>query len=218
MATLTSNSLDNCTSIPDFIPAGTTMVFSSTNAPPSWTKSVSHNNKALRLVTGGPSPGGTTAFTSPGTSVFPASQRPVAGSINAANSAATFGPETISSSTGLVNAYPTIGIDARTIDTSYMAIHAHSYNRRNTGVNTADQAGSAPVSKDTLETVAFGGSGGGGSHSHGWPATPQHNHGVSATAHSHTVQNPGPHLHGFATTAQDFAIKYVDVVVGIKDL
>lgn len=214
MATLTDNSLDNCNSIPDFIPAGTKMVFSSSAAPPSWTKELTHNNKALRLVTGTATPGGTTVFST----VFPASQRPVAGSIDAANSAATFGQETISATTGLVNAYPTIGIDARTIDLSFMAVHSHSYQRRATGTNTAGQAGAPVCIKASLEAVAFGGAGAaGGSHSHGWPATPQHNHVVSAVAHGHTIQQQGPHPHGFTTTAQDFAIKYVDVIVCSKN-
>jgi len=210
MATLTNNSLDNCTSIPDFIPAGTRMVFSSTSAPPSWTKLTSHSNKALRLVTGTVTPAGATQFSS----VFPASPKPVAGSINSVPSNATFGPETISSSTGLVNAFPTISINPRTIDDSHMAAHTHSYNRRNQGTNTADQPGNAAVSKDTLETIAFSPAGpeGGGSHNHSFPATPQHNHGVSASAHSHQSSS-GPHLHGFTTTAQDFEIKYVDVIV-----
>jgi len=44
--------------------AGTPMLFGQTAAPTGWTKSATHNNKALRLVTGTASSGGTTAFTS----------------------------------------------------------------------------------------------------------------------------------------------------------
>ena len=46
------------------IPTGTVMLFIQTNAPTGWTKSVAHNNKALRVVSGTASSGGTTAFTS----------------------------------------------------------------------------------------------------------------------------------------------------------
>jgi hypothetical protein len=44
-------------------PAGTVMLFVQTAAPTGWTKSTTHNNKALRIVSGTASSGGTTAFT-----------------------------------------------------------------------------------------------------------------------------------------------------------
>lgn len=44
--------------------AGTACLFVQTAAPTGWTKSTSHNDKALRVVTGTASSGGTTAFTS----------------------------------------------------------------------------------------------------------------------------------------------------------
>lgn len=46
------------------IPAGTVMLFVQSSAPTGWTKSFSHNNKALRVVTGGVSSGGSVGFTS----------------------------------------------------------------------------------------------------------------------------------------------------------
>jgi hypothetical protein len=46
------------------IAAGTPMLFGQTAAPTGWTKLVTHNNKALRLVSGTASSGGTTSFTS----------------------------------------------------------------------------------------------------------------------------------------------------------
>lgn len=47
-----------------FLPTGTAMLFAQTSAPTGWTKSTTHNNKALRVVSGTASSGGTTAFTS----------------------------------------------------------------------------------------------------------------------------------------------------------
>lgn len=44
-------------------PAGTVMLFVQTSAPTGWTKSTSHNDKALRIVSGTASSGGSTAFT-----------------------------------------------------------------------------------------------------------------------------------------------------------
>lgn len=44
-------------------PTGTLMLFQQTTAPTGWTKQTTHNNKALRVVSGTASSGGTTAFT-----------------------------------------------------------------------------------------------------------------------------------------------------------
>ena len=44
-------------------PSGTAMLFAQTAAPTGFTKSTTHDNKALRLVSGAASSGGTTAFT-----------------------------------------------------------------------------------------------------------------------------------------------------------
>jgi hypothetical protein len=47
----------------DAFPAGTVMVFAQTAAPTGWTKSTTHNDKALRVVSGSASSGGSVAFT-----------------------------------------------------------------------------------------------------------------------------------------------------------
>jgi microcystin-dependent protein len=48
-----------------YLPTGTTMLFAQANAPTGWTKSTTHNNKALRVVSGaGGGSGGSVAFTS----------------------------------------------------------------------------------------------------------------------------------------------------------
>lgn len=54
------------------IVSGTIMLFQQTSAPTGWTKSTTHNNKALRIVSGTASSGGSTAFTSVFTSRTPA--------------------------------------------------------------------------------------------------------------------------------------------------
>ena len=64
MAVLGSTSLTGCDSIPSFIAAGSLVTFQQTSAPTSWTKQTTHNDKALRVVTGSASSGGTTAFSS----------------------------------------------------------------------------------------------------------------------------------------------------------
>lgn len=45
-------------------PSGTLMLFQQTNAPIYWTKQVTHNDKALRVVSGTASSGGANAFSS----------------------------------------------------------------------------------------------------------------------------------------------------------
>lgn len=50
------------------IPAGTKMLFAQTNAPTGWTKDTTHDNKALRVVSGTASSGGSVAFTTAFTS------------------------------------------------------------------------------------------------------------------------------------------------------
>jgi hypothetical protein len=52
--------------------AGTAMLFQQTSAPTGWTKSTTHNEKALRIVSGSAGSGGSTAFTSVFTSRTPA--------------------------------------------------------------------------------------------------------------------------------------------------
>lgn len=44
-------------------PTGTLMLFQQTSAPTGWTKQTTHNNKALRVVSGTASSGGTNSFT-----------------------------------------------------------------------------------------------------------------------------------------------------------
>lgn len=63
MAILSNDTLSGCSKIPSFIGAGTTMIFHQTNSPTSWTKSTTHNNKTLRVVSGNATSGGSSPFT-----------------------------------------------------------------------------------------------------------------------------------------------------------
>ena len=75
MAVLGATNLTGCNSIPDFIAGGSLVLFQQTTAPTSWTKQTTHDNKALRVVTGTATPGGSTAFST----VF--ASRPVSGTV-----------------------------------------------------------------------------------------------------------------------------------------
>lgn len=102
---------------------GTAIVFAQTNAPTGWTKSTTHNNKALRVVSGAASSGGTVDFTVAFAAKTPAGTvnnttltaaqipdhthstvlRNTGGSINSSNtkgSTGSFGATTTSTATG----------------------------------------------------------------------------------------------------------------------
>jgi hypothetical protein len=60
------------TSAASILPSGTRLLFVQTNAPTGWTKDTTQNDKALRVVSGSASTGGTTAFSTVFTSRTPA--------------------------------------------------------------------------------------------------------------------------------------------------
>ena len=52
------------TALANYFPSGTRILFQQTAAPTGWTKDTTHDNKALRVVSGSTSSGGSVAFTS----------------------------------------------------------------------------------------------------------------------------------------------------------
>ena len=118
------------------IPAGTLMLFQQTAAPTGWTKQTTHNDKALRVVSGTASSGGTSAFTT----VF-ANQTP---SISVNTSGLSAG--------------------ATTLSTSQIPSHNHGIPYVEGG--GALGISNAPGNLRTDYTVPTTSTGGGGSHSH----------------------------------------------------
>jgi len=158
MAILGATSLTGCNSIPDFIAAGSRMLFEQSTAPTSWTKSTTHNDKALRVVTGTASPAASgQAFTT----VF--ASRAVSGTIVQNVGPGTVEPRTLTanqipSHTHEVNAWPSGGDFGPSITT--------------TSVN-------APATAATPATD--GGTGGGASHTHTFTPV-QHAHQFQGTS------------------------------------
>jgi hypothetical protein len=146
----------------DVFPSGTVMVFHQTAAPTGWTKSTTHDNKALRVVSGTVGSGGTVAFTT----AF-ASQA-VAGTVGA---------------TTLTEAQ--MPSHSHSGSTSVNGAHSHFVNLRYAGGSTIDGAFSnadpgRPVYTDTQ-----------GSHSHTISASgssSSHNHTFTGTAINLAVQ------------------------------
>lgn len=171
----------------DAFAAGTAMLFIQTAAPTGWTKSTTHNNKALRIVNGAAGSGGTTAFTS----VF--GSRTPAGSINTSGLSA--GAFTLSSNEmpshrhGLwstnINMTSLLGLGGGTAQgIAAVGNQSGTYSYNYVNVPYGDGAG-LPYMQAT---------GGGGSHSHSMSG--------SAT---------------FTGTAMDFAVQYVDAIIATKD-
>ena len=121
--------------------SGTVMLFVQTSAPTGWTKSTTHDNKALRVVSGAASSGGSVAFTT----AF-ASQA-VTGSVSVS----------VSISGGSVN--------GTTLSTGEMPSHSHDIGK---GDRTAPSSMTGFGSNSNYGTTTIGSTGGSGSHSHGF--------------------------------------------------
>lgn len=135
------------------IPSGTAMLFAQTSAPTGFTKSTTHDNKALRVVSGTASSGGSVAFTT----AF-ASQTP-AGSVSVSVGAGT-----------LAVGIGTLSAAATTLSTAQMPSHSHILTFAGDPCGgpypNPYYVGSSVNNKTTSST------GGGGSHSHSISGSP----------------------------------------------
>jgi hypothetical protein len=216
MALLGSTSLTGCNSIPDFIAAGSLMLFQQTSAPTSWTKQTTHNNKALRVVNGTAAPGGSTAFTTVFTS------RSVQGSVGQQSGGGTIGDTAAGGSVGQQSGGGTIGDTAaggsvgqqagggtigntaaggsvgnHTLQQSQIASHTHQINIYPTGpgadpVGPSIEANNIGGPASTVNTASRGGD---GAHNHPFSGD-QHNHPFTGAQHNHPFSG-SPHNHPF---------------------
>lgn len=120
--------------------SGTVMLFVQSTAPTGWTKSTTHNNKALRVVSGTVSSGGNAAFTTAFASYTPSGNVSVAGSVSMSGN--------IGSTTLSVNQIPS---------------HSHSFSMSygNSSGGSNPQGGNGTSYNKTTNST-----GGGGSHNH----------------------------------------------------
>lgn len=222
MALLSSDTLTGCTSIPSFMggnsdtPANPTYtIFNNTNAPPSWVKDTSHNNKALRVIGGANgtsiSSGGSVAFTtvlsSGKTFSAVANQITVPGAIQANSSG--FSPLPVMQASASTGSHTPSG--------STMATHSHPYRRSNetsanlTSSNTAPQfTGSA----NAVTPGAISGLNSSGNFPHSHTVIAPHTHPFTLTQHAHpftTTQHGHP-----ITINENFSVRYVDVIIAKK--
>jgi len=139
--------------------SGTLMLFQQTSAPTGWTKQTTHNNKALRVVSGTASSGGSVAFTT------------------AFASQSVSGTVTVTASTGATSAPVTIG--STTLTTPQIPSHSHPISAWTGGENGG--GGALHGAMTPRGTYSTNNTGGGGSHTHPGSGG-SHSHPVSAPA------------------------------------
>jgi hypothetical protein len=199
--TLTGTPLISANKI-DAFPAGTRILFQQTSAPTGWTKDTTQNDKALRVVSGTASSGGTASFTSVFTSRTPS------GSISSTTSTGSVGNTTSTGSIGSTTVTGVVG--DTTLAESQMPSHTHGVA---TGSNLSGGGNNRIAGPGTVQfSTATGGS---GSHNHSF-AGDAHSHILSMNAHGHTL-TMNAHGHSFTGSAMDFAVQYVDVIIAQKD-
>jgi hypothetical protein len=198
-------------------PAGTAMMFVQTAAPTGWTKSTTHDNKALRVVSGTASSGGSVAFTTAFASQTPAGS--VSTSVTVNNQTAGGSVSTNLSAGGSVNLSSGGSVSGATLAESQIPSHTHSFITR---AWNAVGAGGAPAGTTAGTAATFTGvnnTGGGGSHNHGFTnptyslTNPSYASSFSGTAHNHTTSASS----SFTGTAINLAVQYVDVIIATKD-
>lgn len=126
-------------------PQGTLMLFQQTAAPTGWTKQTTHNDKALRVVSGTASSGGSTAFSTALATPSVSGTVGLTGDLGVGNLAVSVSGN-ISSTTLSVNQIP-----------------SHTHNTSGPQGSTYARGGS----NNGAGTHASGATGGGGGHNHG---------------------------------------------------
>ena len=140
-------------------PSGTKMMFVQTAAPTGWTKDTTHDNKALRVVSGTASTGGTVAFTT------------------------AFASKAVSGTIANTTAGGTVGDTTLTI--AQIPSHNHGLEQGPyTGGGNYTPPGSNNQFSVNAQTTHTGG---GGSHNHSFTGT-AHNHSFTGTAIDMAVQ------------------------------
>jgi hypothetical protein len=132
------------------IPSGTLMLFQQTSAPTGWTKQTTHDNKALRVVSGTAGTGGSVAFTtafgtpavsgSVGATTLSTAQMPshqhlesissdsVCGGSQAVNGGGSFGGRSTGATGGGGSHTHSLSGATTTINVSYVDLIIASYN------------------------------------------------------------------------------------------
>jgi hypothetical protein len=180
-------------------PSGTSMLFQQTAAPTGWTKQTTHDDKAIRIVTGTVGTGGSSAF-----STALATPSVAGGSVSGdpgTNQTVTAGNLAVSISGNIANT---------TLTTNQIPSHSHSISVMdiNYGLtaNTINYGTNGPLSNRNT-----GNTGGGGSHNHG------HNLSGSMTGSPTLSGNVTAGNLAVGASTASINVNYVDFIIANKD-
>ena len=183
----------------ELFPSGTAMLFQQTSAPTGWTKSTTHNDKALRVVSGTASSGGSTAFST------------------------AMGTPSVSGTVGISGA-PAVGnlavsmsgnISSTTLSTNQIPSHSHAIyntnanNPKNTGYWNGPNYQNPVFTNSTSNSVngAIRNTGNSGSHNHG--------HNLSGTLNG--APSVGNLAASLSSATAAINVRYVDIIIATKD-
>jgi hypothetical protein len=172
----------------DAFPTGTKMLFQQTSAPIGWTKDATHNDKALRVVSGTVSSGGTVDFSSAFAS------RGFSGSTSSETVTGVVGGTALTNGQLPIHRHAMAANDTVATTPALSASNTVAY-RRNTG---ATDANNYSLTGSTLD-ASLGISGATG----------------SGETHTHSFSG-GAHAHSFSGSI-DMAVKYVDLIIATKN-
>ena len=179
-------------------PTGTAMLFQQTAAPTGWTKSTTHNDKALRVVNGTVGTGGTTAFS---TAMATPS---VSGTVGISGEPAV--------GTLAVSMSGNVAVGNTTLSVNTIPSHSHSIN-----ANYYTQYDTASGSPSWTTLYQTGASANRATNSTGNNGA----HGHSASHNLSGVLNGAPSVGNLAGSLSSATaainVQYVDVIVAIKD-
>lgn len=192
-----------------YIPSGTVMLFVQAAAPVGWTKLTTHDDKALRIVSGtGGGSGGSVAFTTAFAS------KTVAGSINNTTATGSMSGGSISSTTA-TGSMSGGSVGNTTLTSDQMPSHSH-------GVYSSaivwDGGSVSPARSVATSGTTYSTSSAGGNAAHGHAFTAPT---YTQSAHTHTLTAPtytqSAHGHTFTGTGIDLNVQYVDTIICRKD-
>ncbi len=172
------------------IPTGTKMLFMQTAAPVGWTKDTTHNDKALRVVSGSVSSGGTVDFSAAFTS-----KTPTGTNAGTALTEAQLAAHTHTGTTGSDGAHSHTVTDPGHSHTIWGPVGGSLYGQDVTYTHSFSLTSSTNVTGLTVDS--------GGAHTHSF---------TSASTGSGST-----HTHAFTGDAIDLAVKYADVIVATRD-
>ncbi|MGI6854457.1 hypothetical protein [Mesorhizobium sp. 1B3] len=207
----------------DAFPAGTRLLFQQSTAPTGWTKDTSHDNKALRLVNGTVTTGGSVTFTAVFSSATPTTSVIQSGTVGGTALTVAQMPSHTHGPGNLRGATNATGTHAHNVAGSTDVQGSHSHNMAQGSPLVWMQSGSNLfVQGGGNGNTGTSGVAPAGAHNHninGWTDS-QGNHTHQAYMNAGTTDAQGenqPHTHTFSGEAHshttDLAVQYVDVII-----